>query len=136
MVKIIAVHFHLACNWVKTWLFQWSSDFYLSHECWYPNVCVLYTPYDVFKASCSKSEKLLCQAEFLMGETVWHRVRLWSAYEVSGSSIQLACSGEDRHSHFLHRDLLLLTSGWISVTDSDNYPKRCLAFPALWKAVQ
>lgn len=36
---------------------------------WYPNVCVLYTPYDVFKASCSKSEKLLGQAEFLTGET-------------------------------------------------------------------
>ena len=30
-------------------------------------VCVLY-PVNIFKASCSNSEKLLCQAEFLMGE--------------------------------------------------------------------
>lgn len=97
-------------------------------------MCVIY-PIRCFQGQLFKKWKASWSSGVSNGRN-WRRVCLWTAYEVSGPSIQLACSGEDRHSRFLHRDFLLLTSGWISVTDSDNYPKRCLAFPALWKVVQ
>lgn len=71
MVKIIAVHFHLACNWVKTIkiVSVKSLIFICLMNADTLNVCKSYIPHDVFKASCSKSEKLLGQAEFLTGET-------------------------------------------------------------------
>ena len=120
---------HAIIGW-KLWLFRWS-DFYLSRECWYPNVCVCVTiPHEYFQGQLFQQWKASLSSRISNGRKLFATIYTCGLHvEFLGpASSLLALVKTGIPTLFIETSFSIRE---ISVTDSDNYPKRCLAFPTL-----